>query len=255
MKVALIIFAGIGLLFGGWFFTRQAVPPGQTPMVWASQISPGKVSKFHADIEGNCGECHAPYGGVSRDRCVLCHAAPADLLMKQNTVFHAGITSCTGCHIEHQGREAAITRMDHTHIALVAAEMVADSVHTASSGVAEFVQQAYKGYHGADIAVEKTLNCASCHAYQDPHLTLFGSDCSTCHASSHWTIAAFRHPSPSSRDCSQCHQAPPSHYMMHFEMISETVAGREHMEVSQCYACHQTTAWNDIKGVGWYDHH
>lgn len=22
-----------------------------------------------------------------------------------------------------------------------------------------------------------------------------------------------------------------------------------------CRACHQTTSWNDIKGVGWYKHH
>ncbi|MBI3736827.1 hypothetical protein HY256_09975 [Candidatus Sumerlaeota bacterium] len=53
----------------------------------------------------------------------------------------------------------------------------------------------------------------------------------------------------------QCHQAPPSHYMMHFEMVSMKVAGQEHAEVSQCYLCHQTTAWNDIRGVGWYKHH
>jgi hypothetical protein len=43
--------------------------------------------------------------------------------------------------------------------------------------------------------------------------------------------------------------------MGHFEMVSKRVAGVEHAEVSQCYLCHQTTSWNDIKSVGMYDHH
>ena len=76
--------------------------------------------------------------------------------------------------------------------------------------------------------------------------------------------AEFRHPSPRSLECAQCHQAPPSHYMMHFEMVSKKVAGLDNeqnnqccgpVQVNQCYRCHQTTAWNDIKGVGWYKHH
>jgi hypothetical protein len=56
-------------------------------------------------------------------------------------------------------------------------------------------------------------------------------------------------------DCAQCHQAPPSHYMEHFRMISVMVAGQPHARVEQCFLCHQTTAWNDIKNVGWYKHH
>ncbi len=43
--------------------------------------------------------------------------------------------------------------------------------------------------------------------------------------------------------------------MGHFEMVSMAIAGQEHARVQQCYLCHQTDAWNDIKGVGWYKHH
>ena len=51
---------------------------------------------------------------------------------------------------------------------------------------------------------------------------------------------------------------------MHFEMISKKVAGQEDAQVagcggpaqvSQCYRCHQTTWWDDIRGVGHYKHH
>lgn len=43
--------------------------------------------------------------------------------------------------------------------------------------------------------------------------------------------------------------------MEHFKMISMKVAKQEHADVTQCFLCHQTTSWNDIKGVGWYKHH
>lgn len=43
--------------------------------------------------------------------------------------------------------------------------------------------------------------------------------------------------------------------MEHFRMVSARVANQPNAQVNQCYECHQTTAWNDIKGVGWYKHH
>jgi hypothetical protein len=102
---------------------------------------------------------------------------------------------------------------------------------------------------------EMILNCAACHANKDRHVGLFGQDCAQCHSADKWTIPEFRHPAPTSLDCAQCHQAPPSHYMMHFQMISMTISGVEKAEVNQCFLCHQTTSWNDIKGVGFYKHH
>ncbi len=102
---------------------------------------------------------------------------------------------------------------------------------------------------------EMMLDCASCHQNDDRHFELFGNDCASCHATTAWTLPEFRHPSSASMDCAQCHQAPPSHYMGHFNMISKKVAGQPHATVEQCYKCHQTTSWPDIKGVGWYKHH
>ncbi len=102
---------------------------------------------------------------------------------------------------------------------------------------------------------ERALNCATCHQTKDRHLGLFGTDCAQCHTTDKWTITEFRHPSTASQSCAQCHQAPPSHYMGHFHMVSMRVAGQEHANVQQCFLCHQTTSWNDIRGVGYYKHH
>jgi hypothetical protein len=109
--------------------------------------------------------------------------------------------------------------------------------------------------HERITPLEATLNCATCHSNKDRHFKLFGQDCAQCHATSQWAIPEFRHPSPRSTDCAQCHEAPPSHYMEHFHMVSTKVAGKPRARVNQCYLCHQTTSWNDIKGVGWYKHH
>jgi len=109
--------------------------------------------------------------------------------------------------------------------------------------------------HSSFAPQEAVLNCASCHSTKDRHVKLFGQDCAQCHTTAKWTIPEFRHPSPTSKECAQCHQAPPSHYMMHFKMISMSIARMEKAEVNQCFLCHQTTSWNDIKGVGFYKHH
>ncbi len=253
ISVALLVFVA------GCFFVFEEIDFFKSiPNKLSKFIEPGKLSKFHANIEQNCNQCHVPYLGVIRDRCVVCHAAPTELLEKQNTTFHSSITSCTGCHFEHQGRDASITKMDHTHFALVAREMSKNGNLNSQNMKFENIlipESARKSYHGTDFALEKTLNCVSCHANQDKHRSLFGNDCSSCHNTSDWTISSFSHPPSTNRDCSQCHQAPPSHYMMHFKMISMKVAGVEHAEVNQCYLCHQTTVWNDIRGVGYYKHH
>lgn len=238
----------------GWIVYQNRNAVESAPETWSSIIKPGDLSTFHSDLEKDCGACHSSYSGVERDRCVVCHAAETDLLKKQNTTFHASIGSCSGCHLEHQGVNASIVQMDHTHLVLEIAEMLRKlpaqkSIKDVSENLGD------KDYHRKMPAIEKSLNCVGCHENQDKHRSFFGADCSSCHQTDKWEISSFRHPSSSSRDCSQCHQGPPSHYMMHFKMISEKVAGVENMNVSQCYACHQTTSWNDIKGVGWYKHH
>jgi len=102
---------------------------------------------------------------------------------------------------------------------------------------------------------ESLLNCATCHKTKDRYVGLFGTDCAQCHGTTKWTVPEFRHPSAASQSCAQCHQAPPSHYMRHFQMISMKVACQPNAKVNQCFLCHQTTSWNDIKGAGYYKHH
>lgn len=109
--------------------------------------------------------------------------------------------------------------------------------------------------HPSIPANESLLSCAACHQTKDRHQGFFGNDCAQCHVTKQWTITEFRHPSVRSTECAQCHKPPPSHTMMHFPMMSARIAGQPNARVHQCFLCHQTTSWNDIRGKGWFKHH
>jgi len=215
--------------------------------------TPGALSRAHAFLEHDCAACHtpvkgpdAPVKGPDAANCIACHANNEPLLKTQSTAFHASIKDCRGCHIEHQGPDKAPTLMDHEVLVKIARE-ASTSIQGQTIGLGSTSPHTN--------SQESTLLCSSCHANQDPHRTLFGNECAACHTTLSWSLTEFRHPTPTSTECAQCHQAPPSHYKMHFEMVSKKVAGIEHADVSQCFLCHQTNSWNDIKGVGWYKHH
>jgi hypothetical protein len=248
--------AGLIILFRTEAFRRVA---------WQRHVSPGRLSASHRFLEADCAACHTAMKGADDARCVACHANNTALLQRQPTAFHAGIGNCSQCHIEHQGVNARLRTMNHVTLAQIGMTLLnhastgseskrvrADLLHWVRSHP---VTNSPTASHPRVTPLEMTLNCVSCHATKDRHAGLFGRECAQCHATTTWTIENFQHPSPRSVDCAQCHQAPPSHYMEHFAMISRKMAGQENAEVDQCYRCHQTTSWNDIRGVGWYKHH
>ena len=226
MKPATILYlilAAVGLL------TVVAVPfaiyrsgSGALP-IWASAVKPGPLSQAHAFLEDKCESCHTPNKGITAAKCVTCHAFAPELLMKPATSFHVSVGECRGCHIEHQGIGVRPTRMDHAVLEKIA---------------------------NRSIGPRAVLDCQTCHANVDKHQSFFGKECASCHQTTSWKIRGFLHPSPRSTDCSQCHKPPPSHSMMHFDMMDKVIAGKSSARVDQCFSCHQTDSFNNIKGVG-----
>ena len=233
---------------------------------WQALASPGQLSTAHTFLENNCAACHTATRGPDPAKCIVCHANNEPLLQRQPTTFHADIGSCQECHVEHLGPHHRPTDMDHVALAKIGLRQLGTGLHTDEEAkktqkqLLAWINQvaspdALPTVHPGISPLEMTLNCSSCHGSKDRHFKFFGSDCAQCHSTAKWTIPEFKHPSPSSKDCAQCHQSPPSHYMGHFHMVSAKVAGKPHAKVNQCFLCHQTTSWNDIKGVGWYKHH
>ena len=257
---------GIAALASGgiWALTPRSIA-FKSAAAWQKLVNPGPLSAAHATLEEDCAACHTPIAGAQPDKCVLCHANAEAILKRPPTAFHAHIQSCNECHLEHRGRAAPLTVMDHSALARIGLRQLnAEDPDTESARFAQRLESWMKNGKGpldhvlGNVALspqERSLNCRHCHGSKDRHFQLFGKDCGACHATDKWGIDGFRHPSPNSKDCSQCHQAPPSHYMMHFKMISAKVAGKPHAKVEACYACHQTTSWNDIKNAGFYKHH
>ncbi len=228
---------------------------------WQHTVLPGDLSQGHAFLENNCAACHSPVKGVEAKNCIVCHANNHTLLERQPTAFHANISSCTPCHLEHQGRIPRTTKMDHVALARIGLKQIERQPQQTGVEVPAFkrwlkeTKGAHQLAHPNLRPEEALLNCATCHATKDRHQGLFGTDCAACHSTTAWIIPEFRHPSVASQSCAQCHQAPPSHYMEHFRMIDQKICGQPNAKVNQCFLCHQTTAWNDIKGVGYYKHH
>lgn len=206
--------------------SSEAVPD------WASAVRPGPLSSAHAFLAGKCESCHTPNRGVKAQRCINCHASAPELLMKPSTAFHAKVSECAGCHLEHQGSARRPIRMDHDVLIRVAQRQGLSRTSDAPK-----------------------LDCQSCHAPVDKHQSLFGKDCAGCHVTSTWKIAGYLHPSSRSTECSQCHKPPPSHYMMHFSMMDRPIAKAPRTTVDQCFSCHQTDSFNNIKRRGMVDLH
>lgn len=227
------------------------------PATWQRLASPGALSTAHRALA--CDACHTAVVGIERSKCVTCHANAASLLQRQPTAFHADIMQCADCHREHQGASAPPVQMDHEALSKIGLrelreETVADPENRLAKLEARLRSSA-SGSRSRLTPAEALLDCARCHRNDDRHFNLFGSNCGDCHRTSGWNLPAFQHPSSNSRDCAQCHQAPPSHYMMHFKMVSKRVSGKPHADVRQCFVCHQTTSWPDIQDVGFYKHH
>lgn len=256
-------------LFGTYYFLGSHAGGERSGLLsktaWQRMALPGELSKAHSFLEHNCAACHTSVTGVEAANCIACHANNESLLQRQPTAFHADVGSCIECHAEHRGINKRPIDMDHLALSRIGfRQLKADYPDGENERVRKDLidwirehQAAGRGLEGYSNLTpqEAVLNCATCHSSKDRHVKLFGQDCGQCHTTAKWTIPEFRHPSPRSMDCAQCHQAPPSHYMMHFQMVSAKVAQKPHAQVNQCYQCHQTTVWNDIKGAGFYKHH
>ncbi len=246
----------LGVAFGaGWVLTPDSFW-AKDATTWQRMATPGALSAAHAHLEEDCKACHTPIRGAERMNCIACHATDERLLVRPETIFHAGIGSCGGCHVEHRGWDASITWMDHGHLA----RLEVDSLQKAAKEHPEWVSTAQhldswlRGQKGAtrsigseqpeDLAA-RLLDCSGCHARKDVHEGVFGRDCVQCHETTRWTIAAYRHPPGRSTDCGQCHLAPESHFRGPFKAMCAT-------QVNQCFMCHVLPTWTDIMpGPGW----
>ena len=199
------------------FYVLGAHPGGERSGVfsraaWQRMASPGSLSRSHAFLEHDCAACHTPMEGPDAAKCTACHADNELLLQRQSTTFHADIGNCRACHREHRGAARRPTDMSHEAVARIGLRQGDSDGQPPDIGASshdrlrDWIESRgstdrLPSLHPELTAREAVLNCASCHANEDPHFKLFGQDCARCHTTSRWTISQFRHPSPRSTDC------------------------------------------------------
>jgi len=207
------LIAGVGLvtvfaIYGPhWGTLRRAA-------TWQQLTSPGPLSRAHAFIGNNCGACHTPVAGVTRAKCVTCHANETDLLDLQPTAFHAGISECAPCHYEHVAGIQRPIQMDHAALAKIGLAELGKGGPGAQQTRARLVawmRSAPASNRGGRLsAEERLLNCISCHQVKDVHSGNFGQNCALCHGTRSWFIEAYVHPPPSTHG-NACNAIDPRH--------------------------------------------
>ncbi len=227
---------------------------------WQAMTSPGPLTQAHAKLEQDCSACHTPIAGATDDKCVQCHANSSTILIMQPTTFHQEIGNCRVCHREHQGRQAAISEMDHKFLAAIVERRLRSEAR-AGDQEAAMRQRHLAAWAGESTlgdtqesaeTIEMALDCNQCHSLEDPHVGYFGTTCAACHVTEHWKIASYVHPSDLSTDCEQCHRPPLSHSSPMFASMCATMLGKAGSPVSDCHACHRITSWFDIRGAPWH---
>lgn len=219
---ALALTLAAWLLFGGRIFS-----PGEL------RASEGDVAlggiRSHAGLAGECGACHTPpwSAATMEDRCLECHA-DIQAELADSTTLHGALedaSGCLGCHTEHRGARADITRFDPSSLDHSAFGFPLTGAHeraecAACHGPAERL---------ADFAGVPST-CIGCHRDDDVHRGEFGADCASCHSDVAWEDVRFEHTFPLAHGsrrpvaCDVCHQDAPATYRTY-----------------TCYGCHEHT--------------
>lgn len=152
-----------------------------------AQISPGKLSAAHADLEGmsKCTSCHVLGKKVEVSKCLKCHTEIAEAINFRRG-FHANkeVTNqkCWKCHGEHFGRKFQIIRFDEKKFDHNKAgfelkgshkKLECGKCHNKKLIKNEKLKRKQKTFLGLET------NCADCH--EDVHQKTLGNKCSNCH--------------------------------------------------------------------------
>ncbi len=181
-----------------------------------------------------CSGCHSEqnFANTPTD-CVACH---------RSDDVHRGARGddCADCHNETDWRQSFFNHARATRFPLRGAHAQADceQCHT-------------QNMHTVKLA----MTCISCHADDDVHEGLLGTDCAACHGDSNWQQSRFRHETDTrfpllgghvSLGCESCHARPvheanPGTDCIDCHRDDDPHAGQQG---EACGDCHDETDWN-----------
>lgn len=175
-----------------------AVSCAGLPSGAVAQLSPGPLSRAHADLEGvtNCLKCHGIGQKTVDAKCLECHTEIRWLRDAKRGVHGGSLgRECVECHREHGGLdlqmihwdEGSPEKFDHRRAGWPLngkhAQTECRKCHEPKFHVAAFpTGSAWNGAATSWLGLEG--ECRVCH--QDPHQGRLGPACTNCHGESDW---------------------------------------------------------------------
>jgi len=223
----------------------------------------------HADLDRRCEACHAPpFSHVTMSaRCLDCHEDIRAELGDSGALHGAldGTQACLGCHTEHAGRTASLTRFEGSGVAHTrfGFSLVA---HRRTAGGRAFVCTDCHGGRGFRFEASR---CVACHRdYQadfvERHVRTWGADCRACHeGSDRFSAGRFSHDSTpfpltarhAQSKCGDCHAG--SATLAAFGFAPRDCVGCHRPDDphhgafgTDCSACHTADSWKNAR----FDH-
>ncbi len=249
-------------LSGGSMFS-----PGPLSTQERTGISLGGVAS-HAALGGNCAACHTnplDTRGMA-GRCLDCHTDVQTQLASTATL-HGALpdgAACLGCHTEHNGPTATLTKMDLATFPHATLGFVLTAHGQTSDGAAFGCADC----HTALDARPRPINaytfdpatCVNCHTSDQPefvvaHVADFGIDCMGCHDGvdrytgfDHNTLAVPLDGRHGEATCASCHGAVRE--PVGFGGLATTCVGCHQADDihqgaygTDCASCHTPAGW------------
>ncbi|NOT38175.1 MAG: cytochrome c family protein [Saprospiraceae bacterium] len=243
----------------------------------SAQISPGKLSRPHSQLEGvnNCTQCHTLGKAVTNDKCLLCHSLLNERINSKKG-FHSSQEikgkDCFTCHSEHHGLNFEMIRFDKNNF---------DHNKTGYELKGAHKRQDCNACHKDErinnseiVKLNRTYlglstQCNSCH--EDIHQNSLGTNCSSCHDSEHFKPASLFNHSKSkfpllgahlSVECKECHlqEIKNGKAFQKFANLKFNSCVSCHNDThqgkygTQCNACHQESSFSKIKTKPSFNH-
>ena len=222
-----------------------------------SLLSPGRLAKAHANLEGlsNCQQCHEQGRKVTAAKCLTCHTPVADRIARHVGVHKDVKAECETCHAEHAGVNADLrpfntSTFDHARVTGFAL----DGKHANAAGgcAACHKQRSY---------LTAKTECVSCH--DDVHKGRMGATCQTCHSTqgtfknvsftvpfNHVDAAFALTGAHRTAACEKCHVARVFKGIAFASCASCHKDPHRQAQGATCTACHTTDNWRSRR----FDH-
>jgi hypothetical protein len=250
-RLAWAICGAIALVLLSVAFTRMAS---------AQILSPGPLSKPHTSLEGDthCNDCHSSGKRVDQGACLKCHGDLGARIAAGQGLHGLQYKGqpCQGCHVEHLGLSAAITRWpggDPSKLDHAQTGWPLEGAHkTTTCNKCHNKTNA----RGAPTYLGVSQACASCH--KDPHAGRFGTSCATCHDSQAWTDLRLKdfnhdqarfplHGAHTSVPCAKCHFDPPRYTGLTFALCGDCHKDPHQGRLgTACTNCHDDAKWKPV---------